>query len=273
MKNVTLASNIRTELKKYLQDSGLKSLVLGISGGIDSAICVALAKPVCDELGVKIIGRYISITTNKDDERERAALVGKAFCHDYKEINLSEDYIELESTLSENEVPEDYAPLSENRAYKIRCGNIKARMRMIYLYHVASLNGGMVLSTDNYTELMLGFWTIAGDIGDYGMVQNLWKMEVYDLSKYLALNECNESGYYALMSCVDATPTDGLGITNSDVEQLGAKNYAEVDDILRTHFEDKSKYCDHPVVKRHYASEFKRHIPYNLHRSVIVDNA
>ncbi len=87
-----VAKNIRAELKSYLQTSGLKSLVLGISGGIDSTLCVALAKPVCDELGVKLIGRSITIESNKDDERHRADLVGNAFCHDYKEVNLTDEY-------------------------------------------------------------------------------------------------------------------------------------------------------------------------------------
>jgi len=260
-----VAKNIRAELKSYLQTSGLKSLVLGISGGIDSTLCVALAKPVCDELGVKLIGRSITIESNKDDERHRADLVGNAFCHDYKEVNLTDEYNTLNDSFYHLE-----GAINEDIADKIRKGNIKARIRMIYLYNIAQINGGMVLSTDNYTELMLSYFTLHGDVGDYGMVQNLWKTEVYDLSRWIAENECESGQYTAIMDSVRAIPTDGLGITDSDLEQIGASSYNEVDDILQSHFRDNTLYIDHPVITRHYASEFKRTNPYNIPRDIIV---
>ena len=65
--------NIQKELKSYLLKSKLKSLVLGVSGGIDSAITAALARPVCDEIGVTLFCRSITISTNKPDEIYRAA--------------------------------------------------------------------------------------------------------------------------------------------------------------------------------------------------------
>ena len=274
-----VASNIRTELKNYLEESGLKSLVIGISGGIDSALCVALAKPVCDELGVKLIGRSITIESNKDDERERADKVGKAFCHSYEEINLTSEYSVMSNTFNYHE-----GKFSDSINDKIRKGNIKARMRMMYLYNLAQLHRGMVLSTDNYTELMLGFWTLHGDVGDYGMVQNLWKMEVYELSKWIAANECDDASGHALLDCVEATPTDGLGITNSDLDQLGVKTYAEADDILQSWFdtddmllddmiEHQEKLKDHPIIQRHMNSRFKRNNPYNLTRRDILEGA
>ena len=51
--------NIRTELKTYVEKNNLKSLVIGVSGGIDSALCVLLAKPVCKELNIPLIGRSL----------------------------------------------------------------------------------------------------------------------------------------------------------------------------------------------------------------------
>ncbi|HRW22022.1 MAG TPA: hypothetical protein P5509_08620, partial [Bacteroidales bacterium] len=70
-------SNIREELETYIENNNIKSLVLGISGGIDSALCAALAKPVCDKLNVPLIGRYIHIGSNKPEEKERAIEIGK----------------------------------------------------------------------------------------------------------------------------------------------------------------------------------------------------
>jgi len=261
--------NIRTQLRTYLINSGLKSLVCGISGGIDSALCVALARPVCDELGVKLIGRSITIQTNKADEIERAKNIGEAFLHDFKEADLSDAFTSLVPMIAEGIENED----SNDKAYKIRLGNVKARTRMIYLYHIASLNGGMVLSTDNYTELLLGFWTLHGDVGDYGMIQNLWKTEVYGLSKYLASNMTNKLQANSLLACVDAVPTDGLGITNSDLEQIGASSYEEVDtiliDILRNGKD--SQYKNHKVAQRNRNSNFKRENPFNVPRIEITE--
>jgi NAD+ synthetase len=176
----TAVDNIRDILKAYISENRIKSLVVGISGGIDSALSLALAKPVCDELNIPLIGRSITIETNKADEIARAKAMGEKFTSDFKEVDLTEGFITLAGLITESG-DED----TESVAYKIRRGNIKARTRMVYLYDLAAKNKGMVLSTDNYTELLLGFWTLHGDVGDYGMIQNLWKTEVYAMSRYL----------------------------------------------------------------------------------------
>jgi len=80
-----MVENIRKELEAYITEKGIKSLVLGISGGIDSAICAALARPVCDKLNIPLIGRSIPISTNTSEERDRAEMVGNAFCTDFDE--------------------------------------------------------------------------------------------------------------------------------------------------------------------------------------------
>ncbi len=268
-----VTKNIQNELESYIKKYNIKSLVIGESGGIDSATCSALAKPVCDKLNIKLIGRSISIETNTNDEKNRAKLVGNAFCNDFKEIDLTELY---HTTF--NNIEEDKNNKIDTN-YKVRLGNIKARLRMIYLYNIAQKYNGIVLSTDNYTELLLGFWTLHGDVGDYGMIQNLWKTEVYELAKYLIAEELiNDNQKLALQACIDATPTDGLGITNSDLDQLGAKNYSEVDKILQKYIdtntlpEEKSKLEKTSVIKRHINSSYKRNNPLNLSRKIITKN-
>lgn len=252
-------NNIRKNLKEYIIKYNIKSLVVGISGGIDSGICVALAKPVCDELGVKIIGRSITILTNKKEEVDRARMIGKAFCTDFKEVDLSEFFNQLYKNISEED------EFLEDIDEKINKGNAKARLRMIYLYNLARKHKGIVLSTDNYTELMLSFWTLHGDVGDYGMVQSLWKTEVYNLAREINNEQENKT---PLQLCIDAIPTDGLGITNSDLDQLGASSYAEVDDILIKYLngtsKEKNELENHAVIKRHLATSFKRNNPYNI---------
>ncbi len=266
----TTVSNIRKILKTYVDDHNLKSLVIGISGGIDSALTAVLAKPVCDELGIDLIGRSITISTNKPDEIERARNVGRFFCTDFEDVDLSNSFELLASLVIGNSEKDD----KNNHAYKIRLGNIKARTRMIYLYDLASKHHGMVLSTDNYTELLLGFWTLHGDVGDYGMIQNLWKTEVYTISAYIADNLENKEAAEALRACIYAVPTDGLGITNSDLDQIKAKSYDEVDLILGKLLDknqDLGEYASHPVIARKLASEFKRNNPYNIPRDQITE--
>jgi len=266
MNHKKVVENIREELKNYIQKYNIQALVIGESGGIDSALSTVLASPVCKQEGVKLIGRSITIETNTDGEINRGKLIGEAFCTDFKEINLTDLYHITLKTIEEGE------PDFSTKENKIRYGNIKARLRMIYLYNLAQQHKGLVLSTDNYTELLEGYWTLHGDVGDLGMIQNLWKTEVYELSKYLVENELQtDEEKTALQLCIDAVPTDGLGITNSDLEQLDAKDYNEVDFILKDYLiNNNKKWENHPVIQRHFRSEYKRNNPYNFPRELLM---
>ncbi|MBI9066859.1 MAG: NAD(+) synthase [Salinivirgaceae bacterium] len=263
---VTLGK-IREQLSTYIKKYQLKALVIGESGGIDSALCSALAGKVCKDLGIQLIGRSISIETNKADEIERGKQIGQAFCTDFHEISLTDLYHQQVKDIEEV----DSASETE-REKKIRLGNVKARMRMIYLYNLAQKHKGIVLSTDNITEFLLGFWTLHGDVGDYGMIQGLWKTEVYELAQYMVENAFeNENQKAALQACIDAIPTDGLGITSSDLEQLQADSYYEVDEMLISYLADKHSVDNkHPVIQRHLRSAYKRNNPFNLKREDIL---
>lgn len=280
-------ANIRGELKTYITKNNIKSLIIGISGGMDSCLCAALAKPVCDELNIPLIGRSLPASSNKPDELERAKLTGKVFCTKFFEQSIEEEYDFMYSKISSNMI--FHAPNPEGSITRIRNGNLKARLRMIHLYDLASYNKGMVLSTDNFTELMLGFWTLHGDVGDYGMIQNLYKSEVYDMAEWIAENECKFiDEQTAITSSIEALATDGLGVTNmGDLGQIlpewtgtSRDGYKEVDRILRIWLEDwkesihkwrviKAGYEDHPVIQRHLRTQFKRDNPVNIQRNLI----
>ena len=135
---------------------------------------------------------------------------------------------------------------------------------MIYLFDQAHLHQGMVLSTDNYTELLLGFWTLHGDVGNYGFLQYLWKTEVYGLAGFLAdryTREGMDDKAQALKLCMDAVPTDGLGITGSDFDQIGVTSYEQADRMLLGYLEGDRQHENHLLIQRHKASEFKRNDP------------
>lgn len=278
-------SNIRGELKTYIQENNIKSLVLGVSGGMDSCLCAALARPVCNELNIPLIGRSMPGSSNKPEELERAKLTGKVFCTEFDEMSIEEEYNFMAVRLESN-----FPRITENN--KIRNGNLKARLRMIHLYDLASLRQGIVLSTDNYTELMLGFWTLHGDVGDYGMIQNLYKSEVYEMAEWIAENECKFIDEQAvIISTIEALATDGLGVTNNgDLGQImpewngsSRDGYKEVDIILKLWLERhelgymqkiviENPLKDHPVIQRHLRSEFKRENPVNITRNKIINN-
>jgi len=277
--------NMRNELEGYVKRAGLKSLVLGVSGGIDSALIAALAAPVCEKLGIELIGISIPIKTNKDDEIDRAKQIGFGFCTQFKEESMDIDFDTVSDIISVNNT--DFAfksnslsinELANQKQNKIRQGNIKARLRMIMLYDIASATKGMVLSTDNYTEYLLGFWTLHGDVGDYGLIQKLWKTEVYQIAHYIFTHELTGNPQQALLNCIRATATDGLGITNSDIDQImpefkgtSKEGYEEVDKMLYTYCVAGNKIFEaDPVIQRHLKSAFKRHNPFNISRELII---
>lgn len=222
--------NIVEDLRQYVIKNKLKSMVLGISGGIDSTVCAAICHEVSKKTGVPLIGRSLTIK-NKKDEVDTSILVGKAFCNDFKERYINGMFVDIESDLRCFETKY----YKEKLTYPIADGNIQARLRMIYLYHLAGITNGFVIDSDNKTENLLGFWTICGDVGDYKPIGKLWKTEVYELAKYLEekYKYNSDMKVVAVTKSIGLTPTDGLGISNSDLEQIGANSYEEVDEILQ----------------------------------------
>lgn len=298
---------------EYVTSNNLKAMVLGISGGIDSTAVAAICHEVSKKTDIPLIGRSLPIK-NKEDEFSVSELVGEAFCDEFKVFNLSNSY-----KASLFDLCADAGLIKDCKGYDwywvsdleeltgrtpIANGNLQARCRMKHLYDIASIRKGLVMSTDNQTEYQLGFWTIHGDVGDFDPIQDLWKTEVYGLANYLrdrykskaleALHNdyketCDKyrAMSYAVYSSCKLIPTDGLGISNSDLEQIGAKSYDEVDDILSRYIpfkEYRQKHGEplHPhdemaesdcwsqlcvrhgedvvnkVWSRHLASEFKR---------------
>lgn len=289
---------------EYLTKNNLKAMVLGISGGIDSTVVAAICHEVSKKTGIPLIGRSLPIK-NKNDEFDVSKLVGEAFCDEFKvcpmtrlyhaalkEVYQVENMERHESTYTIEELEQ------ANGQTKVANGNIQARLRMMFLYNLASIHKGLVMSTDNQTEYQLGFWTIHGDVGDFDPIQDLWKTEVYELAKWISNRYKNIEHHHTIMTgagsksdaielSIALTPTDGLGISNSDLEQIGAKSYDEVDDILSRYIpfkEYRQKHGEplHPhdemaesdcwsqlcarhgedvvnkVWSRHLASEFKR---------------
>ena len=144
----------------YLQENGLKAMILGISGGIDSTVVAAICHEVNKRTGIPLIGRSLPTKFNKEGEITSADLVGKAFCTDYKKVDIHLAYAAIRTGFNSEEISVEHP-----EKYPIANGNIQARLRMIYLYNLASIHKGIVMDTDNLTENNLGYFTIHGDVG------------------------------------------------------------------------------------------------------------
>lgn len=253
----------------YMTIHHMKAMVIGLSGGIDSALSAALCYEAKKRIhhDIEIIG--VSIPIESDSyEGLRAKNAGVSFCDRFIYEGMTGVYNVLKGELIKSDIKE-----------KIRCGNIKARLRMIKLFDIANEHDGLVISTDNLTEYLLGFWTLHGDVGNFGMIQELWKTEVYGLTEYLALlyyQQKKMAKHSTLIEAINVMPTDGLGITKSDFDQIYPdydKNlspkeiYQEIDQILMN-YDPISSMDD--VTKRYHATSFKRVDPYSIPREYIT---
>lgn len=277
-------NNLVDGIIKYVRENHIETLVLGISGGIDSTVTAALCKAAIDKdiNNVVLAGFSLMCKTNQSDEISAASLVGKEFCTTFNEENLQSVYETVEDFCKGTIHNVDATPISR--------GNIKARLRMLTLYDIASRTKGLVVDTDNLTEHFLGFWTIHGDDGDFDPIGGLWKHEVYGLAQWMKENIYKDSK--ALEASVALIPTDGNGVkAGGDLAQIApGKTYDDVDEILHAWVgldqrikEDvvKSNYqhgvfktlCDkhgkeivEMVIQRSIRSEFKRR-----QRPIIID--
>ncbi len=206
-----LADDLITDLSDYQEKTKRQMVAIGMSGGVDSALTAALFR----DAGWRVVGVTMPIH-QEAVETERGIAACVALGIDHIHIDLSSLY---DMTVNDLSLATDPLILSDDKAGRIRRGNVRARLRMITLYNLAQANHGLVASTDNLTELAAGFWTLHGDVGDLSPIQSLTKSwEVPMMAKMMGVPE----------SVWRATPTDGLGIDNGDEAQLGA-SYLEWD--------------------------------------------
>lgn len=236
-------TNIRSEIKKYFQKYNLKYAIFGKSEGLDSSVIAGLLSGIPE---IKPIGVIMPIESKPETEKI-AKIVLDYYKIPYLKIDLTDQYLNLKNKLNILELNKIAKTIGEREKYAL--GNIKARLRMITLYHIAQLTGGIVISTDNYSEYWTGFWTLNGDVGDIAPIQQLFKgLELYTIAK--ALKVPKES--------LNAVPSDGLNINGADKDQLFL-DYPELDHNIISFI--KTGVCDKRISNIINKTEYKRNWP------------
>ena len=217
-------------IKQNLLDSGLKSLVLGISGGIDSCTCGRLAQLAVNDLNSDIATkdyRFIAVRLPYAQQADEAdAQTAIRFIQPSKVITVN---VQAGSDALHNSVISALSKqgLLNQSAFAIdhNKGNVKARMRMIAQYEIAGLLGGLVLGTDHSAENVTGFFTKFGDGAcDLIPLFGLNKRQVRQLASVLG----------APQALIQKTPTADLECltpSRPDEEAHGL-TYDQIDDFL-----------------------------------------
>jgi NAD+ synthase (glutamine-hydrolysing) len=210
-----------TGTRDYVEKCGFKKVLVGLSGGIDSAVVAAIAVDALgaeDVLGVSMPGPYSSEGSKKD-----AVALAK---------NLGIQLV----TAPINDVFEAYllslAPVFGNRPMDVTEENIQARIRGNYLMALSNKFGSMVLSTGNKSEIAVGYCTLYGDMaGGLAVISDVPKLMVYELARWI-----NRERELVPRSTIDKPPSAELRPNQKDEDSLPP--YDVLDRILKAYIED-----------------------------------
>jgi NAD+ synthase len=230
-------------LSQEVLKTGLKKVVVGLSGGIDSAVVAVLAHRAFGDnlLCVKMPSHYSS-QSSLDDADELCT-----------RFSLRSETRSIEPMLRAYETP-DMSPL--------RVGNLSARLRMVTLFDISAREAALVLGTSNKSELMLGYGTLYGDLASaLNPIGDLYKTEVFELARYLGVPS----------SIIDKPPSADLWAGQSDEEEIGYP-YADLDRVLKRYVEERHTHDEmiedgeNPqlvdmIITRIYKNQFKRKMP------------
>lgn len=207
-------------LKEKVEEAGAEGVVLGLSGGIDSALVAVIAKRVFPEDTLALL---IPIESSINDVLHAQLLA--------QEFNIKNEIIDLDNVYQELEEKfKKYAPPVSKVDATLLNANIKPRLRMLSFYYYSQANNYLVLGTSNKSEISIGYATKYGDSGvDLQILGDLLKYEVYELARYLNIPQI----------IIDKAPSAGLWEGQTDEGEMGF-TYAELD----AHLEGKEIAAD-----------------------------
>ena len=239
-------------LKDYATNAGVKGFVIGISGGIDSAVTSTL----CAKTGLKL--KCIEMPIHQAPSQ-----VSRAMNHiDWLKNNFNKvEMTQVNLTPVFDSLIESLPMIDKEEDRFMSLANTRARLRMTTLYYFAALERLLVAGTGNKVEdFGIGFYTKYGDGGvDLSPIADLLKTEVYTIAKYLGINK----------EIREAAPTDGLwGDDRTDEDQIGA-SYPELEWAMKMDDEGKS-IEDFSGREKEVFKIYKRYNSANKHKMIPI---
>ena len=248
MQTEKVVNHIVNWLKDYATNAGMHGFVIGISGGIDSAVTSAL----CAKTGLRTLCIEMPIHQHKNQVTRAQQHISWLKTHyanvSNLEVNLSSVFENFKQVVPEVEASE---------TLELSLANTRARLRMSTLYYFAGLHSYLVAGTGNKVEdFGVGFYTKYGDGGvDLSPIADLMKTEVYEIAKFLGVTQ----------EIIEALPTDGLyGDSRSDEDQIGA-SYPELEWAMKA-VEDGKSAEDFEGRKRKVFTIYERRHRANSHK-------
>ncbi len=209
-------------VRDYVRKNGFKSVVLGLSGGIDSAVCASIA---VDAIGAKnVFGVSLPSKYSSDHSLSDAALLAKNTGLVYS-TELIEPYVEQF--------------VEKLKLQGLAAENLQARIRAVVLMAKSNTDGHLLLSTGNKTELAVGYSTIYGDAaGGYAPIKDVEKTLVWDLARYR--NElATKQGITPPIPEASISKPPSAELRPDQLDQDSLPEYAVLDRILELHIEQR----------------------------------
>ena len=245
-KGEDLLDAVTMGLADYCRKSGIQRIVLGMSGGIDSAVCAAIA---CRALGPEnVIGLSMPSRHSSDHSIEDAKATAEALGMELEILPINDIHTTVDKTL-QSELETGYAVAKEN---------LQARIRGTLVMGVANARGAMAIATGNKSELAMGYCTLYGDMnGGYAPLGDLYKTEVYEVAH--AINAISGGNLPITKSTMTKAPSAELAPDQKDEDNLPP--YTILDPILEDWIErgvrNESELTE-DVLSRLHANEHKR---------------
>jgi NAD+ synthase len=233
-------------IKEEVASAGLSKAVIGLSGGIDSAVsCSLAARALGPENVLAVLIPYKSSSPESLSDGEHIVKITGVHSEIADITPMAESYFKDNDELG-----------------KIRIGNVLARLRMIVLYDRSAREKALVIGSSNKSEILLGYGTLHGDLASaINPIGDLYKAQVWDLAKHLKLP----------VHIIEKKPTADLWEGQTDEDELGF-TYREVDKLLYYMIDERrsdtelramdfSQHFIHHVRELIRKNQFKRRMP------------
>ncbi|HEY4301713.1 MAG TPA: NAD+ synthase [Candidatus Didemnitutus sp.] len=223
-------------VRDYAQKTGFRQALLGLSGGIDSALTAVIA---AEALGPgNVIGVSLPSAISSQHSRDDAAAVAASLGIQYHSLSIADVVASAEKTLG---------PLFAGRARDIAEENIQARARGLLLMAISNKFGALLLTTGNKSELAVGYCTLYGDMcGGLAVISDVFKTQVYALSRWI-----NRDREVIPHSSIEKAPSAELRPNQTDQDSLPP--YDLLDAILKGYIEEGLTRRD--LIERGFAAE------------------